>query len=335
MFEGSGVDEFLLRRGSTRSPMEPVPRRFLEAISGNAPIHTRPESGRAQGKGSARLELSEAMLAPENPLTSRVIVNRVWHHLFGRGIVPTVDNFGVLGQAPSHPELLDYLALRFSGELHWSLKSLIRELVLTRTFAMSSTPADARGEAEDPQNILLHRMNLRRLEGEAIRDSLLAVSGRLDPTLGGPSVPIFINSFMDGRGRPASGPLDGAGRRSLYISIKRNFLSPMMLAFDMPIPFQCVGKRNVSNVPAQSLVLMNDPFVVEQAALLSKNLPSAASPEQRIRTLYLKSLGRQPIASELADALSFVVESSSDSPEAVWADLCHVLFNTKEFIHLN
>jgi hypothetical protein len=333
MFEGTGVDEFLLRRGSARSPMAAVPRRFLEALAGPEPMQIK--------TGSGRLELAEVMADPKNPLTSRVIVNRVWHHLFGRGIVSTVDNFGVLGQLPSHPALLDYLALRFSKENQWSLKTLIRELVLTSTYQMSSSPADSVAETADPQNLLLHRMNLKRLEGEAIRDSILAVSGRLDPRLGGPSTPVFVTSFMEGRGRPGSGPLDGAGRRSVYISIKRNFLSPMMLAFDMPIPFQSMGKRNVSNVPAQSLVLMNDPFVVGQAELWAKSLSQTDTPEQRIRAMYLRAFAREPLPSETADALLFLFEQGVNhkAPTAVdpkvWADLCHVLFNTKEFIHLN
>src|SRR5207247_1771989 len=135
--------------------------------------------------------------------------NRVWHHLFGRGIVPTVDNFGVLGQAPSHRELLDFLATRFVNEQGWSLKKLIREIVLSRAYAMSSAPSDAAAEQADPENLLLHRANLRRLEGEAIRDAILTVSGRLDRKLEGPPVPVFLSEFMEGRGRPGgSGPLD-------------------------------------------------------------------------------------------------------------------------------
>jgi len=244
MFEGSGVNEFVLVRGQAKTPGPLVPRRFLEAIAGPA----QPEITR----GSGRLELARRIVDPANPLTARVIVNRVWHHLFGRGIVPTVDNFGVLGQPPSHRELLDYLAAHFMGEEGWSIKKLIREIVLSRTYQMSSQPADTVAEQSDPDNLLLHRMNLRRLEGEAIRDAILTVSGRLDPKLGGPSVPVHLTEFMDGRGRPQSGSLDGDGRRSIYIKVRRNFLPPMMLAFDTPIPFNCMGRRNVSNVPSQA-----------------------------------------------------------------------------------
>jgi len=332
MFDGTGANEFLLKRGSPKTPQAEVPRRFIEAVAGTTPL--------GGSGGSGRLQLAEQIVAPENPLTSRVIVNRVWHHLFGRGIVPTVDNMGVLGQAPSHQELLDSLAVRFATEQHWSLKALIREIVLSSAYAMSSAPADRRAEEADPENTLLHRMNLKRLEGEAIRDSMLAISGRLDPTPGGPSVPVFITNFMDGRGKPASGPLDGNGRRSVYVAIKRNFLSPMMLAFDTPIPFNTMGRRNVSNVPAQSLVLMNDPFVVQQAALWAKNLPAGATPQDRLRRMYAAAFARQPSPEETEDALAFLKEQATAlncPPEDArpWADLAHVLFNAKEFIHIN
>jgi hypothetical protein len=333
MFDGSGVNEFVLVRGQAKTPGPLVPRRFLEAIAGS----DQPEINH----GSGRLELARRIVDPSNPLVSRVIVNRVWHHLFGRGIVPTVDNFGVLGQPPSHRELLDYLALHFMRDQGWSLKKLIREIVLSRAYQMSSQPADAVAEQSDPDNLLLHRMNLRRLEGEAIRDAILAVSGRLDPKLGGPSVPVHLTEFMEGRGKPAQGPLDGDGRRSIYIAVRRNFLQPMMLAFDTPIPFNCMGRRNISNVPSQALILMNDPFVVEQAKVWVRRLPRDAAPAQRVRQMYLAAFGRPPEESELADAVTFLREQgglyASDEPgdERVWADFAHVLFNVKEFIYLN
>ena len=333
MFEGSGTDEFLLVRGQAKTPGTQVPRRFLEAIAGpDQPAITA---------GSGRLELARCVIDPANPLTSRVMVNRVWQHLFGRGIVPTVDNFGVLGQPPSHRELLDFLAAHFVNEQGWSLKTLIREIVLSHTYQMSSQPADAVAEQADPDNLLLHRMNLRRLEGEAIRDAILAVSGRLNPQVGGPSEPVFLNDFMEGRGRPGhSGPLDGDGRRSIYISVRRNFLSPMMLAFDSPIPFNTMGRRNVSNVPAQALILMNDPFVVEQAKRWAHALPADLAPDERVRRMYLAAFSRPPRPDELADATAFLTEQramyhAQDAGERVWADLAHVLFNVKEFIYLN
>ena len=332
MLDGSGADEFLLIRGQPRNPAERTPRRFLEALAGSEPPKF--------ATGSGRLELAQQIVDPANPFTARVIVNRVWHHLFGHGLVPSVDNFGVLGQPPSHRDLLDYLAVHFVRDLNWSVKRLIRELVLTRTYQMSSAPDNAPAELADPENVLLHRMNLKRLEGEAIRDAVLAVSGRLDPQMGGPGIAVYLTHFMDGRGRPASGPLDGAGRRSIYISVRRNFLPPMMLAFDMPIPFTSMGRRNVSNVPAQALILMNDPFVVEQTRVWAKRLHSVTDPAERIRQMYLAAFARPPSESEQRDALAFVNSQSQNlgaapTDERVWAGLGHVLFNVKEFIYLN
>ncbi len=253
--EGTGEDEHVFVRGNHKQLGPVVERRFLSAISAR-PLN--PDNG------SGRLELAQKITAPNNPLTSRVIVNRVWQHLLGRGIVESVDNFGVLGSRPSHPELLDHLASTFQAE-GWSLKKLIRRIVLTRTYQMSSQPVAA-GEKVDPRNELLHRARIKRLSGEAIRDSMLHISGQLDPTMFGPSIPIHLTNFMQGRGRPSeSGPLDGGRRRSVYVAVKRNFLSPMMLAFDTPAPFNTIGRRTQSNVPAQALILMNDPFVVGQA----------------------------------------------------------------------
>jgi hypothetical protein len=206
---------------------------------------------------------------------------------------------------------------------------------------MSSAPADAAAEQADPENLLLHRANLRRLEGEVIRDAMLAISGRLDPKLGGPPVPVFLSEFMDGRGRPSrSGPLDGEGRRSIYTAVRRNFLPSMMLAFDSPIPFNTMGRRNVSNVPAQALILMNDPFVVEQAKLWSKRAPANTDAAQRVRQMYLTAFSRPPTAEEITDANTFLSEQcalhgAKDNGERAWADFAHVLFNVKEFIYIN
>ena len=316
MWEANPVDEQLLIRGNHKTVGQPVPRRMLEAIEvsgvrvqgselrvqgSGGDVSRRPPLPAGEGggeglttSGSGRLDLARQLVDPRNPFTSRVLVNRVWHHLFGRGIVPSVDNFGVLGQSPTHPELLDHLAWQFMQD-GWSVKRLIRTIVLSSTYQQSSgagfQPAAA---SVDPQNLLFHRQNLRRLEGEAIRDSILAISGRLDRAQFGPSVPVFLTPFMQGRGRPgASGPLDGNGRRSIYISIRRNFLSPMMLAYDTPIPFSTVGRRNVSNVPAQALILMNDPFVSRAGPRLGQEnsrRQALVSPDDRMRTHVLASL---------------------------------------------
>ena len=271
-----------------------------------------------------------------NPFVARVAVNRVWHHLFGCGLVASVDNFGVLGEAPTHPELLDYLADSFVRE-GWSVKKLVRELVRSSAYRMSSRGLPG-NERADPQDLLLHRTRLRRLEGEAIRDAMLAVSGRLDRRMEGPPVPIHLTPFLEGRGKPASGPLDGDGRRSLYLGVRRNFLSPMLLAFDTPAPFSTVGRRTVSNVPAQALILLNDPFVHQQArAWAERVLARPGSAARRVGRMYESAFGRGPTADERDACLEFLAEQarlrklSPDDP-AVWADLAHTLFNAKEFI---
>jgi hypothetical protein len=330
--DGSGEDQRVQIRGSHQNLGEVVPRRFLEAIAG------RKQEPHLSGSG--RLELAERMLSPDNPFTARVMANRVWSHLFGRGIVATVDNFGVLGERPTHPELLDYLATRLRTD-GWSLKSLIREIMMSRAYQMKSDENPLANE-RDPSNLFLHCANVRRLEGESIRDALIAISGRLDPKLYGPSIPIHLTGFMEGRGRPAqSGPLDGAGRRTIYVEVRRNFLSPFLLAFNTPLPASTVGKRHISNVPAQALILMNDPFVLEQCQRWAKRALTEAdfSHDDRIRRLYLTAFGRPPSPEEIDAATSFLAEQAraygggleDDHP---WIDLCHVLVNVKEFVFI-
>ncbi len=335
MMEGSGVDEYLLVRGKHQTPKDPVPRRFLEVIAGPKPI--------SSPSGSGRKELAETMTASSNPLLARVLVNRVWYHLFGRGIVASVDNFGWLGQRPTHPELLDDLAASFVQDDQWSVKRLLRRLVLSRTYAMSSKPVDESSEQRDPENLLLHRMNLQRLEGEAMRDAMLAVSGRLDPKMYGPSVPLHPSQFIEARGlRSERGPLDGNGRRSIYVAARRNFLPMMMTAFDTPTPFTTVGRRNVSNVPGQMLFLMNDPFVHQQAEVWAKRLLTempTAPPEERVRRLFLAALCREPSATELARCVTAVREvGAAPDKEAAslasWTEVCHAMFGIKEFIYV-
>ncbi len=330
--DANGVDERVFVRGSPKNPGIPAPRRFLEALAG-------PERLPVQ-HGSGRLELARQMTDPKlNPLVTRVLVNRLWHHLFGRGLVASVDNFGVLGETPTHPELLDYLADRFAKE-GWSLKKAIRELVLTNTYRMASQPQE-QADREDPQDLLLHRMRVRRLEGEAIRDGILSVSGRLDPKLYGPPVPIHLTPFLEGRGRPAGGPLDGDGRRSLYLSTRRNFLSPLLLAFDTPSPFSTMGRRTNSNVPAQALILLNDPFVHQQAEVWARRiLARPGTDKERVAGMYLSAFSRPPTDAETQNCLDFLdqqakVAGKKPDDVAVWADLAHVLFNVKEFIFLN
>ncbi|HVX10124.1 MAG TPA: PSD1 and planctomycete cytochrome C domain-containing protein [Pirellulales bacterium] len=330
MLDGSGVDQCVLLRGNPKTPGERVARRYLEALGG-----TQHE---AANDGSGRLELARQMTDPANPLVARVLVNRVWQHLFGRGIVASVDNFGVLGEAPTHRELLDRLADDFVRD-GWSIKRLIRRLLLTSSYQLSSRPSEP-ARRLDPNNLLLSHAAVKRLEAEAIRDSLLAVSGRLDGQLFGPSMPIYLSEFMEGRGRPPSGPVDGDGRRSVYLSVRRNFLSTFFLAFDYPVPFSAVGRRSVSNVPAQALTLMNSPLVAGAARRWAeRSLTETNDVTVRIGQLYLTALGRPPSNLEIRQAEEFLVDQArgygQPGDERAWADLCHVLLNTKEFIFVD
>lgn len=327
MAEGTPEPGNVYIRGSYRKLGEKVSRRMLTALG---------------GKEGDRLELARQIANPENPLTSRVMVNRIWHHLFGRGIVPSVDDFGPMGQEPSHPGLLDWLANDFSAN-GWSVKHTIREILLSNTYRQSSVASGDLDLAHianiDPDNILLHRMPVRRLQAEAVRDAVLAVSGRLDLNTFGPSVPTHRTKYMSGRGARGSGPLDGNGRRSIYGAVYRNFLSPLMLTFDQPGPFGPKGRRSVSNVPAQALALMNDPFIIEQSQLWAKNaLANHDSDEARIEYMYEKALGVRPSKERIRALKSFLVQQSGIYGEAdhpAWTDLAHILFNMKEFIYLN
>jgi hypothetical protein len=329
MRDGTGRNEHIFIRGNHKTPGAEAPRAFLEAFG--RPAFT--------ASGSGRVELAHAVTDPTNPLTARVIVNRIWQHHFGEGIVRSPDDFGYQGQRPTHPQLLDWLASEFMAR-GWSIKQMHRS-ILTSAAYMQSSRATAEQAAKavtaDPQNKLLHRQNVRRLEAEAIRDAILLVSGRLDRTMEGPGVLPYLTEHQVGRGRPASGPLDGNGRRSIYLQVRRNFLSPMFVAFDYPTPFTTIGRRTVSNVPAQALAMLNNPFVLQQAELWAKkSLASPGAAEQRVRDMYTAAFGRMPTKDEAALAVEFVRDLSKDygqvdHPKA-WSDLAHVLFNAKEFI---
>jgi hypothetical protein len=330
--DGNGVNEYNMDRGDPAKPLEPANRGLPKAFGLSS----------IDSKNSGRLELARQVTNPSNPLTARVMVNRIWHQLFGLGLVRTVDNFGWLGERPSHPELLDYLATEFMETHKWSIKSFVARLLLTKAYGQSSTSADPDFDQKDPTNILLHRMPVRRLEAEAIRDSVLAVSGRLERKIGGNPIPTYLDEFVVGRGRPGGGPLDGAGRRSLYTSVRRNFLPTLMLAFDFPAPFSTKGKRDITNVPAQSLALMNDKLIYEQARIWAqkvlKEMPSA-TPEERLNRMFenafTRRAGRQEIAI-LMESFPGLMELHGGNPdsEGLWQDLCHSLFSMNDFIYL-
>jgi hypothetical protein len=330
MVDGTAENEHVLIRGNHKKPGTEVPRRFLE-LFGSRPIA-------ASVAGSGRLQVAHEMTGSATPLLARVLVNRLWQHHFGRGLVNPPDDFGKMGQPPTHPELLDYLATELirSG---WSIKHMQRLLVLSSAYRMSSRDADPKSASLDPDNRLLHRMPVVRLEAEAIRDSILAVSGRLNERLEGPSVPVHLDEFMTGRGRPAvSGLLDGDGRRSIFLAVRRNFLNPMFLAFDYPATATTAGRRGTSNVPAQALALLNNPFVLQQAERWAKRQTKIAANPHLIDALYETAFGRPPSSVETAAARQFLEQQEATRPpDKPWqgcADLCHVLMNVKEFIYV-
>ncbi|MDF1741855.1 MAG: PSD1 and planctomycete cytochrome C domain-containing protein, partial [Verrucomicrobiales bacterium] len=274
--ESVASNQPLFDRGDHKKPLEAVPRRYLDAID-PTPF---------QSKESGRLELAEHLLDRENPFTRRVIVNRVWHHLFGQGLVPTTDNFGRMGDKPSHPELLDSLAVKFSDEFDWSLKKLIAYLVDTEAFQRSSTPSPE-AKDEDPDNKLLSHFTVKRLEAEAVRDALLKVSGILD-----------TSSF----GAPVGGTIP---RRSVYVNVIRNRMDPFLSVYDAPVPFSTTGTRSETNVPAQSLTMLNSPFVVNTAGAFA-SATSSGERDDRISRMWKSALAREITTPELTAARGFL-----------------------------
>ncbi len=332
--EGAAFSQPLLARGEYTRPGEPVERRYLQMIDADRSAGTLPGSGRAY--------VAEQIASPLNPLTARVMVNRVWHWLFGNGLVGTPDDFGHLGEKPTHPELLDHLAARFVDE-GWSLKRLVREIVQSRAFRTAAAPVAGTREI-DPDNILLSHYPARRAEAEVIRDGLLAVSGRLDGTLYGPSVHPYREK-ADTEKRLYVGPLDGDGRRSLYIKFQLMESPHFLNAFNLPGGKVTQGRRDTSNVPAQSLALMNDPFVQAMAERWAILLVAdgSANIDSRVETMFRAAFGRPATASGRERfsaavgtfaAMHHVPADKVMGSRAVWKDAAHAVFNFKEFIFI-
>ncbi|KAF0180000.1 MAG: hypothetical protein FD161_1013 [Limisphaerales bacterium] len=310
-------------RGDHTKPGAPVPRQFLSAF-GNASY---------QSRTSGRREMAEDIL--RNPLTARVMVNRLWHHVFGAGLVRSTDNFGKLAEEPSHPELLDWLASEFVAR-GWSVKAMLRLMLTSRAFAMGTETSPAATE-RDPDNRLLSHASLRRLDAESLRDAILVASGRLDRTPFGPGVPVPIPPGQRDDYSPVDGPIDGRGRRSLYLELRRNHPSPFLFAFDQPKPAAPAGRREATNVPAQSLTLLNDPFVIEQAGhFAARALAQPGDPNARIRWLYATALNRPATELEVTRAAAFLAQQATahGDQKMAWQDLAHAVFNLKEFLYL-
>jgi len=328
-----GEDASLAIRGSYTDLGERVARgqvRFL-----------KPSSNIVSSLSSGRLEWAQNVASADNPLTARVYVNRVWHYLFGAGLVRTTDDFGHLGELPSHPELLDVLAQRFVDE-GWSTKKLIRMLVTSSVWRQQSIP-DARAIERDPENRLWHHLPMRRLEAEALRDTLLAVSGRLEPSLFGPSIEPH-RAAEDAQKRLFKGPLDGQGRRSIYTEMTLMETPRFLALFNQPLPKQTVGRRDVTNVPDQALAMLNDPFVLEMANYWSQRqlADGAQTIEQRGEWMLERALSRTINADEV-DRLVQLLRQSAElhgssvdllNDSVAWRDAAHAIFNLKEFIYV-
>ncbi len=279
--DGDRVAQPFFPRGDHKRPGDPVPQGFLAALN-NTPYNS---------EIPARLQLAEDMANPENPFTTRVIVNRLWSYCFGQGLVSTPDNFGQLGEKPSHPELLDFLATKLVDE-GGSIKETLKLILNSKAFRLSSEPTELAAQV-DPDGHFYTHYKMRRLEAEALRDSLLQISGAMDSSFYGPSV---------------SGT---SPRRSVYVRVQRNNLDPFLNVFNAPPPSRAQGKRDSTNIPSQSLTLMNDPWVRDRASMLAASINSdtktdAAAPGEWIRSLYQRALGRNPSSTELERAVEFL-----------------------------
>lgn len=321
----------------SRTPVEPG---FLTLLD-PSPASIQPVSGWPESTGR-RSTLANWIASPANPLTARVIVNRVWQQHFGKGLVETPSDFGNLGEPPSHPELLDWLAARFVED-GWSLKQLHRRIMRSAAYMQATrNPAAAQAAVVDPGNRLIWSRPVRRLEAEVIRDSILSVSGELDLTAGGPSVD----------------PKEP--RRSVYTKVFRNKRDPLFDAFDAPDGYFSTSVRNVTTTPTQSLLMVNGSWILERARQFAARLheTDASSDTERIRWAYRLSFGRSPSEDEIQDALAFLSnqtrliqpetalasggeeptscpESSPSIASEAWIDFCHALFNANEFLYVD
>jgi hypothetical protein len=321
---------FLLIRGDVNSKGPRMQPGFVSIITAaNTPTELPRRTGNTSGR---RLALAEWLISPDNPLTTRVIVNRIWHHHFGRGIVSTLDNFGKMGEMPTNPELLDWLALEFQ-ERGWSIKEMHRLIMNSEAYKMSSQFADADDLAKDPEDRYNWRFRIQRLDAEIVRDEILAVSGGINLDMGGPpvfpKVPAEILASMTNGiwKREDEGP--ATWRRSVYVYRKRGLPYPLFEVFDMPNQNISCGARNVSTVPTQALTLMNDDFVLRQAQLFANRVLEAAPTDhqQQVNLAYQLALSRPPDETEQKLALDFLERHQL-------VNLTHVLLNLNEFVYL-
>ena len=333
------LDSPIYRRGDFQNLGKVVSRGFLSAVPASTNYSIPAET-------SGRLQLARWLTDSENPLTARVLVNRIWHHLFGKGLVRTVDYFGVHGETPSHPELLDFLAIRMREDDQWSLKKTVRRMVLSRTYQTASTH-HAKAANIDPDNRLMWRMPRRRLTAESIRDAMLAASGQLDPARGGPSLGLELQGNIRGAGGNVNPPTWGnqvadyvKNRRTVYLPFKRQRPQgelEILSIFDFPHPNEITGARPNTTVATQALFLLNAPFVKQQAANLAERLwnEQRDDPRSRVNQLYLLTLSRPAASDEIDTALRFCEQCSAELKEnqkAAWTQLCHAVLGSNRFL---
>jgi len=292
--------------GNVSRPGETVPRRFLTVLSKGEPAPFR--------NGSGRLELAERIVG-DAPLTARVIVNRVWGWHFGRPLVGTPSDFGSQGERPTHPELLDDLTARFMAN-GWSFKWLHREIMLSAAYRQASARNDAALQS-DPTNRWVWRMNPRRLDVEAWRDAILAVSGTLDTAMGGPSVDLESSDNT---------------RRSVYAKISRSRLHPLFRLYDFPDATQHSPGREITTTPVQQLFVLNSEFMERQAAALASFSAGLGDDQDRVRFLYRRVFGRDPKPKEIDLGLSFLAKARKQLGREAWPEYAQALLGTNEFI---
>lgn len=315
-------------RGEINHPAETVPR-------GVPAVFSLESEGQVPADASGRLELARWITDPQHPLTARVMVNRIWSHLFGEGLVTTVDNFGPTGADPSHPELLDYLAIRFQ-ENGWSVKQLVRELVLTRTYRQASTWRKDSFD-RDPDNRLLWRHPKERLDAEVIRDAMLAVSGELDLSPRAGSLVAGLTSQSVGilpLNKDVPHDLDGSLHRSVYLPVLRDHMPDILRHFDFAEPSLVVGRRDTTNVPSQALYLMNSDFVRARAEGFARRLAGESSDSAtRIRRAFELCFNRPPDAVEAELALDYLEapENPDTTAKEMLTRLCHALLASADF----
>jgi len=321
--DGNATNLPIFVRGNHERPGEIQPRHFPRALSDGKPI---------SDKVSGRLELAQWIANRNNPLTARVMVNRVWRWHFGRGLVTTPDNFGKLGVKPSHPELLDWLAAWFA-ENGWSVKKLNALILNSATFQMSSMPNAAALEI-DPTNVLMSRAPLRRMEAEPLRDSLLQISGQLDLKVGG-TIWTFENYKLVFNHTSEDTTTYNSNRRAIYLPVIRNHVYDLFELFDFPDPGTVNGNRADTTIAPQSLYLMNSPLVHRTCATMAKQLlaDKKLNNTERVEWLYVKVYNRKPTANESKRAVAFVNEFCQER-QASWQALCQALVSSNEFLYL-